>query len=119
MRYSRLSENNVKIEFTILKTGFLTTFYRNTPLSTSDRTSQREVDDIKKWDKKWGKKWGKNEKKIISIIYENNQSSIVYIAGKTGLSTSGVEKIIKRLKERGIIKRIGPANGGYWEVIIE
>ena len=35
------------------------------------------------------------------------------------LSVKGIEKNIKTLREHGIIRRIGPDKGGYWEVIGE
>ncbi|WP_119328545.1 winged helix-turn-helix transcriptional regulator [Cysteiniphilum halobium] len=68
--------------------------------------------------KKWGEKWGENESKVLALISYSNKISIVAIAEETGLSTSGVEKIISRLKKQGVIKRIGSAKGGYWEIII-
>ncbi|WP_192483898.1 MULTISPECIES: winged helix-turn-helix transcriptional regulator [Cysteiniphilum] len=72
---------------------------------------------LKKWGEKWGEKWGKNESKVLALISYSNKISIVAIAEETGLSTSGVEKIISRLKKQGVIKRIGSAKGGYWEII--
>jgi len=33
------------------------------------------------------------------------------------ISTRGVEKQIRKLRENGIIKRIGADFGGYWEII--
>jgi len=33
------------------------------------------------------------------------------------LSEDGVKYQIKKLKDKGIIKRVGPDKGGYWEVI--
>jgi ATP-dependent DNA helicase RecG len=65
----------------------------------------------------WGEKWGENEKKIITLISENKYISISKIAELTSLSTSGSEKIIGRLKKNGLLKRIGPAKGGYWKII--
>lgn len=35
----------------------------------------------------------------------------------TGLSISGVRKILDRLKQQGLIRRVGPDKGGRWEVI--
>ncbi|WP_440683340.1 winged helix-turn-helix transcriptional regulator [Cysteiniphilum halobium] len=63
------------------------------------------------------KKWGENESKVLALISYSNKISIVAIAEETGLSTSGVEKIISRLKKQGVIKRIGSAKGGYWEIM--
>jgi predicted HTH transcriptional regulator len=33
------------------------------------------------------------------------------------MSTSGVEKHLSLLKEIGAIRRVGPDNGGHWEVV--
>ena len=33
------------------------------------------------------------------------------------MSARGVEKQIRKLREAGIIKRIGADRGGYWEII--
>lgn len=38
------------------------------------------------------------------------------LAGKVGITTRGIEKILQRLKEKSIIKIISPARGGHWEV---
>lgn len=35
----------------------------------------------------------------------------------TGLSRSGVRKIIDKLRTQGKIRRVGPPNGGHWEVV--
>jgi predicted transcriptional regulator len=34
-----------------------------------------------------------------------------------GRSESAVERAVRRLRNTGQLKRIGPAKGGYWEVI--
>ena len=36
---------------------------------------------------------------------------------KTKLSEPGVKKNLKRLKEKGIIIRVGSNKTGYWEII--
>ena len=35
----------------------------------------------------------------------------------TGLSQSGVKKVIRKLKDANLLRRIGPDKGGHWEVI--
>ena len=40
------------------------------------------------------------------------------MAEKLGISPKGVEWQISKLKAGGSIRRIGPDNGGHWEVII-
>ena len=34
---------------------------------------------------------------------------------KTGLSESGVKKVIRQLRAVGMVQRIGGAKGGHWE----
>ena len=34
-----------------------------------------------------------------------------------GISIKGVEWQIKRLKDEGVLQRVGPDKGGYWEVM--
>ena len=49
-------------------------------------------------------------------MLENKYISKKEISEKIGISTTAVDKNIAKLKEKGIIKRIGPAKGGHWEV---
>lgn len=70
----------------------------------------------KKWGEKYGEKWGKNEKAVLECMEQDRKVSILAISDKTGLSPSGVEKILSRFKKRGVLRRIGPAKGGYWEI---
>jgi ATP-dependent DNA helicase RecG len=36
-----------------------------------------------------------------------------------GISQRKIKENIAKLKERGYLKRIGPAKGGHWEIIQE
>jgi ATP-dependent DNA helicase RecG len=72
---------------------------------------------VKSTEKTSGKKFGENRLKIISLMRENSKISIPEIADKVGISTTSIEKNIGYLKKQGIVKRIGPAKGGYWEVM--
>jgi DNA-binding Lrp family transcriptional regulator len=47
---------------------------------------------------------------------KNNKVTIKEISESTGLSESGVKKIIKKLKDDGTLLRVGSLKGGYWEV---
>jgi DNA-binding transcriptional ArsR family regulator len=55
--------------------------------------------------------------KIISLIKGNPKITTTKLAEKTGLSLKGIEWNIKSLKENGLLHRIGPDKGGYWEVV--
>jgi len=38
------------------------------------------------------------------------------LSKKVGIATKNIENNLAKLKQRGLLKRIGPARGGYWEV---
>ena len=40
------------------------------------------------------------------------------IADKLKMNGSVVRKHLDALKDKGIIKRVGPDKGGYWEVLV-
>jgi ATP-dependent DNA helicase RecG len=44
---------------------------------------------------------------------------MILLAEELGITTRGVEKQIINLRREGRLRRIGPANGGYWEVIVK
>jgi ATP-dependent DNA helicase RecG len=65
-----------------------------------------------------GKKTGeKTGEKIISLIKENPEITTNELAEKLNISVKGIEWQIRNRKEQGILKRIGPDKGGYWEII--
>jgi ATP-dependent DNA helicase RecG len=42
---------------------------------------------------------------------------VAELAGAVGLSTKGIEWNIRRLKEKGRLRRVGPDKGGHWELV--
>lgn len=59
----------------------------------------------------------KTREKILSVLVSNPRISTDELAITIGIAQKGIEWQIKKLKEDGLIKRIGPAKGGHWEVI--
>ena len=57
------------------------------------------------------------QKKMISLILEDEGLSAVKIAKQLGLGNSTVEKNMKKLKEKGLLIRHGSPKNGYWEVV--
>jgi len=39
------------------------------------------------------------------------------MADLIGISERKIKENIKKLKEKGLLKRVGPAKGGYWVVL--
>ena len=60
----------------------------------------------------------KTTEKVLEYIKNNPQITAPKIAMELGLSTRGVEKSLRQLRDSGIIKRVGsPTFGGYWELL--
>ena len=57
------------------------------------------------------------QKKMISLLLEDEWLSAVKIAKQLGLGNSTVEKNMKKLKEKGLLIRHGSPKNGYWEVV--
>ena len=66
---------------------------------------------------KLGEKLGENQEAILGVMKKNKNITIAELSESTGLSTTAIEKNIAKLKEKKLIIRVGPAKGGYWEVI--
>ena len=59
----------------------------------------------------------KTREKILKLILEDTSISIKEMSNRIGITQKGIEWQIMRLKKDGILKRIGPARGGYWKAI--
>ena len=58
----------------------------------------------------------KSNQKILALIAQDATISMRELQEKTGLSESGVKKIIRQLREAGLLVREGGAKGGRWRV---
>ena len=59
----------------------------------------------------------KSSERILDLIKNKPTISAAEIAMEIDMSSRGVEKQIKKLRETGIIRRNGADFGGYWEII--
>ena len=75
------------------------------PSSTVEMTPSAELDDGEK-----------SREKIINIIRNNPTVTQLELSNMLRISPKAIEKHIKNLREDGIIRRVGPDNGGHWEV---
>lgn len=55
--------------------------------------------------------------KILDVIKSNPKITQNELMEVTSLTRKGVEWNLAKLKEKDIIKRIGPSKGGYWKVV--
>jgi predicted HTH transcriptional regulator len=58
----------------------------------------------------------KRFKLLLELINSNNQVSIPELSIQTNSSQTTVKRDIQLLKERNVIKRVGPLRGGHWEI---
>ena len=66
---------------------------------------------------KVGENLTKNQIEILNLIGVNNRISAKELSVIIGISDRKVEENISKLKKKYILKRIGPAKGGYWDII--
>ena len=59
----------------------------------------------------------KSREKIIVLLSQDNSLSAEALAERIGITPKAVEKHIARMKAEGILKRIGPDKGGYWQIM--
>ncbi len=58
----------------------------------------------------------KSSEKILICLKEKPDMSADELAKRIGISSRAIEKHIYNLKEKGVLKRVGPDKGGHWEV---
>jgi len=98
-------KNNNKINFEF-SDSFWVTMHSNVTDEDGEKVGEKVGDNLTA-----------NQKKIIDAIKNNNSVSAKKLASKVGISQRKVEENLAKLKLMGILKRIGPAKGGHWQVI--
>ncbi len=64
-----------------------------------------------------GEKLGENEIKIVELMKDNKYITAKELSEHIKISTTAIDKNISKLKKKGVLRGIGPAKGGYWEVV--
>lgn len=59
----------------------------------------------------------KSSEKILGLLRKSPTLTTREVAQQLGISQRAVEKQIDKLKRKGILRRVGPGKGGYWEVL--
>ena len=90
---------------------FVTTFKRN----SYELTKPAEYGE--KYGESVPKTSVKTSGEIIAAIQADRLVTAQQLADNLGLSLRAVEMQLSNLKKNGIIRRIGPNKGGYWEVV--
>ncbi len=90
------------------------TVAKNTEQKSSQKTSVKDIDSSKKTRVKTREK---TREKILELIREDKAITTYKISEIIGITVKGIEWQISKLKEEGILKRIGPDKGGHWEIV--
>jgi ATP-dependent DNA helicase RecG len=77
----------------------------------------KDVDVGRKVGERVGEKVGENEAKIFDLISQDNNVTYIELANKIDITEKSVYVNIEKLKQKGLLKRVGPAKGGHWEII--
>ena len=66
-----------------------------------------------------GRPWNPNKtaRLILRAIKRDGFVTIASLAEKLQMSPSGVDRNLTLLKITGLIRRVGPDRGGYWEAV--
>lgn len=62
-------------------------------------------------------KLNQTEKKIIQLLSENPSVTSTRLAELLGLHRATVMRNLNRLKEKGLLERVGSDKTGYWKII--
>ena len=84
--------------------GFRVALFKE-KLDATDKVTDKVTDSLTK-----------NQNHIIRLIEQNSQITTRELSVKVRISQRKIKENLSKLKDKGIIKRIGPPKGGYWEV---
>ncbi len=97
-----------KTKFEEIGSHFIVSLKRKTAPETPART--------KGVTEKVTEKVTENQEKILELISTNRQITVIELAKETGISRKSTLSNISKLKQKKLLKRIGPDKGGYWEI---
>ena len=102
-------------------TFFQVTFYRNPEyalktgeLKTTQKIVQKKVPE--RVTERVPEKVTENQTQILKELRKNSHMTSKELAVVVGISERKIKSNIKRLKDVGLLRRIGPDRGGHWEV---
>ena len=88
-------------------TFFRAVFYRSPEYALKETTGEKTREKTRE----------KRVEKILALLRSDPSLTTADLAQATSLTVKGVEWNLKKLKDAGRIRRVGPDKGGYWEVV--
>ena len=87
----------------------------DTTQKTAEKTTQKRL--VEGLAERLVERLVESQQRILKLTKENPYISKKELAEIIGISTTAIDKNIKQLKKKGLLKRIGPDKGGYWEIV--
>lgn len=109
---------DITLENDLATEEFVATVWRledNTMISGKDLEKDPEKDPEKDLEKDL-EKLSENQRKILLCIKGNEGITQSQLSKEVGISPRNIRNNINRLKELGLLTRIGPDKGGHWEI---
>lgn len=106
--YNLCKEANVEISYINNENDFTIEF---------SRVDRNKINEINDQFEELKSKLTEDEFSTLKIYKTNKYSTKEDIIKETGFSSRKIDRTIKSLKEKGLLKRIGSNKKGYWEVI--
>lgn len=87
-------------------------------MSERERVTEKvEGKAIEKVIEKVGERVTENQKRVLEEIMKDKYITVKRLSESIGISERKTQENIKKLKDKGLLKRVGPDKGGYWEVL--
>ena len=105
-------EAGIKVEFQLLKKGFAVVFYRPDARFETGDVSNNVPKNFPK-----NVPLNEIEKLIISSISQNPKVTQEQLATVISKSRKTVQRYLSGLRDKNVVKYVGPKNGGHWEIV--
>ena len=113
-RTIRLSEN-IGSGFHKMFVGW-TSYYARKPIIEGDFDYYKIVFYLEKVPEKVPEKITHNQQIIMNAVASNSVITIPELSQIVGISERKIRTNISKLKQKGLLKRVGPDKGGHWEI---
>ena len=97
--------------------GVKVTFQRNNVNSTQTGSQTHPNGMSEGLSERLSKELSESAYSIFLMIVSDNHINRKVLAEKTGISTTAVQKHLNKLKDLGVLKRIGSAKYGHWVIV--
>ena len=94
--------------------AFVTIIYRKKGVAFEKVGGAKSV--TKELEKELEKELTIREQDILNLISKNTKITQKELSEKIGISPQNIRKHIAKLKNKGMLSRIGPDKGGYWKI---